>query len=196
MTRISTAFCRYLTLAAITLLLPGLLMSAAPASGAEPPAPGKQIRLKISLHVTGTYQHAGPKTIPQGAMYLPIKSSVDNSYSNEYVVPAEKILTGLQKTNPLDPASQQEMSDYAAKVKAREDRIYHSADDLRGKGPGAPAGMKPATNPMAMMNPAMMQKIMACGQDQACKKKVAMEMMAQQPAPAPGRRNSAIKRRP
>jgi len=35
-------------------------------------------------------------------------------------------------------------------------------------------------NPMARMNPEMMQKIMACGQDKACKQKIAMEMMAQQ----------------
>jgi hypothetical protein len=140
--------------------------------------------VKVSLHVIGNYQHTGPKTIPQGARYLTVKRSLDNSYSSEYVVAAEDTLTGLQQTNPLDPASQQEMNDYAAKVKAREDRIYHSADNLRGKGPGAPAGMR--MNPMAMMNPQMMQKIMACGQDQACKQTVAMEMMAQQQAQASG----------
>jgi hypothetical protein len=73
------------------------------------------------------------------------------------------------------------MDDYNAKVKAREDRIYHSADNLRGKGSGAPADLKAAMNPMAMMNnPEFMQKIMACGNDQACKQKIAMDMMAQQ----------------
>jgi hypothetical protein len=145
---------------------------------------GKQIRVKVSLHVTGNYQHTGPKIIPQGAMHLTIKQSLDNSYSTEYVVAAEDTLTGLQKTNPLDPASAREMDDYSARVKAREDRIYHSADNLRGTGSGAPAGMR--MNPMAMMDSAMMQKIMACGQDQACKQKIAMEMMARQQAPAAG----------
>jgi hypothetical protein len=164
---------------ALALIGPGLAAAATPTAG-------KQIRVKVSLHVTGEYQHTGPKTIPQGAMSLLIKISVDNSYSSEYVVAAETILTGLQKTNPLDPASAREMDDYSAKVRAQSDRVYHSADNLRGRGSGAPADMKAAMNPMAMMNGGMMQKIMACGQDQACKQKVAMEMMSQQQAQVSG----------
>jgi hypothetical protein len=162
------------------------LVLIAPAVGVAAPTAGKQIRVKVSLHVTGNYQHSGPKTIPNGAMFLPIRISVDNNYSSEYVVPVETILTGLQKTNPLDPASAREMDDYSARVKAHNDRVYHSADNLRGRGPGAPADMRAAMNPMAMMNGDMMQKIMACGQDQACKQKVAMEMMSRQQAQVSG----------
>jgi len=160
-------------------------MAASPAT-AESPTAGKQIRVKMSLHVTGTYQHTGPKVIPQLSTYLTVKSALDNSYTTEYVVAPETILTGLQKSNPLDPASQKEMDDYNARVKAQADRVYHSADDLRGKGSGAPAGLKPAMNPMAMMNPEMMQKIMACGSDQACKQRIVMEMMSQQQMPSSG----------
>jgi hypothetical protein len=185
MTRPSAACVQRLIAIAIVLFVPGLPVAAS-AAAAESPTAGKQIRVKMSLHVTGNYQHTGPKVIPQGSMYLTVKSALDNSYTTEYVVAPETILTGLQKTNPLDPASQKEMDDYNARVKAQNDRIYHSADDLRGKGPGAPAGMKSAANPMAMMNPEMMQKIMACGQDQACKRKVGMEMMAQQQAQSSG----------
>jgi hypothetical protein len=154
---------------------------------AELPSAGKQLRFKLSLVVTGNYQHTGPKTIPQGAMYLTVKQAIDNSYSTEYVVVSDQILTGLQKVNRLDPTSQQEMADYNTKVKEQADRVYHSADDLRKKGPGAARSGMPAMNPMAMMNnPQMMQKIMACGQDQACKQKIAMEMMAQQQAQSSG----------
>jgi hypothetical protein len=162
-----------------------VLVTSTPAAAATPTA-GKQIRVKVQLHVTGTYQHTGPKTIPKGAMYLPVKLSVDNSYSSDYVVLVETTLTGLQKINPLDPASQQEMDDYGAKVKAQSDRVYHSADNLRGRGSGAPADMRAAMNPMAMMNSGMMQKITACGQDQACKQRVAMEMMSQQQSQVSG----------
>jgi hypothetical protein len=165
---------------AVVLLTPLLVL-------ADPPSAGKQLRFKLSLVVTGNYQHTGPKTIPQGAMYLTIKQAVDNSYSTEYVVVSDQILTGLQKVNRLDPASQQEMADYNATVKEQADRVYHSADDLRKKGPGAARSGMPAMNPIAMMNnPQMMQKIMACGQDQACKQKIAMEMMAQQQAQSSG----------
>jgi hypothetical protein len=187
MTRQNATCIQRLRTFGIVLLVSGLATVATPAA-AESPAAGKQIRVKVSLHVTGDYQHTGPKIIPPGAIHLTIKHTLDNSYSSEYVVAAEDTLTGLQKVNPLDPASQKEMDDYDAKVKARNDRIYHSADDLRGKGSGAPAELKSAMNPMAMMNPQMMQRIMACGQDQACKQKVGMEMMSQRqmPSPAPG----------
>lgn len=150
----------------------------------NPSAAAKQIRVKVSLHVTAAYQHTGPR--PQGLTHHLVKRSIDNRYTTEYVVAAETTLTGLQKTNPLDPASQKEMDDYHARVKAQADRVYHSADNLRGKGSNAPAGLREAANPMAMMNPETMQKIMACGQDQACKQRIAMEMMAQQQAQLSG----------
>jgi hypothetical protein len=170
-----TLYGQWFVAVAVVLLTPILVL-------ADPPTAGKQIRFKLSLVVTGNYQHTGPKTIPQGATYLKVKQAVDNSYSTEYVVVSDQILTGLQKVNLLDPASQQEMADYNTKVKEQAERVYHSADDLRKKGPGAARSGMPAMNPMAMMNnPQLMQKIMACGQDQACKQKVAMEMMAQQP---------------
>lgn len=154
---------------------------------AEPSSPGKQVRFKVSLTVTGTYQHTGPKAIPQGATSLTVKQSVDNSYSAEYVVVPNLIQAGLQKTNPMDPASQQEMADYNAKVAARNDRIYHSADNLRKPGMGGSArsgGMTPGMMDMGRMQE-MQQKMMACGNDQSCKQRMAMEMMSQQRSPTP-----------
>jgi len=159
-----------------------------PALGlAEPSSPGKQLRFKVSLTVTGTYQHTGPKAIPQGATSLTVKQSVDNSYSAEYVVVPNLIQAGLQKTNPMDPASQQEMADYNAKVAARNDRIYHSADNLRKPGMGGSTrsgGMAPGMMDMGRMQE-MQQKMMACGNDQSCKQRLAMEMMSQQRSPMP-----------
>ena len=186
MTRSSKVYVRFLAALASTILAASLANPATPAGGAKPPTAGKQVRVKLWLEVKGSFQHTGPKVIPKGAMNLPIKLAVDNSYTTEYVVAPDTILTGLQKINPLDPASQKEMDDYNAKVKAQADRVYRSADNLRDKGRGAAGGGRPAMNPMAMMNPEMMQKIMACGQDQACKQKIAMEMMAaQQPSSGP-----------
>lgn len=153
-------------LASIALLAPSLVIAAEPAAG-------KQLRVKISLEVKGSYQNTG--AVKHGTL---VRASIDNSYSVEYVVPAETVLTGLQKTNPLDPASQKEMEEYNAKVKAREDRIYHSADNLRK--PSAAGGAQPGGNPIAMPSPEMMAKIKACGTDQACKQQIAMEMMSQQ----------------
>jgi len=177
MSRRGASFGLWFVAVAVMLLTPITVL-------ADPPSAGKQLRFKLSLAVAGNYQHVGPKTIPQGAMYLTIKQSVDNSYSTEYVVVSDQILTGLQKVNRLDPASQQEMADYNTKVKEQADRVYHSADNLRKSGPGAARRGMEAMNPMAMMNnPQMMQKIMACGQDKACQQKVAMGMMAQQRSP-------------
>jgi len=153
---------------------------------ADPQTAGKQVRAKMSLEVKGTYQHTGPKKMPQDANELPIKLSVDNSYSVEYVVSAETILTDPQKVNPLDPASQKEMDEYNAKVKARDDREYHSADNLRRPGmggSGSPAGMNPGMMDMGRLQ-AMQEKLMACGNDQSCMQRIAMEMMAEQQASA------------
>lgn len=153
---------------------------------AGPPAAGKHVRVKMSLHVKGIYQHTGPKEIPEDAMELPIKLSVDNSYSLEYVVLANTEMPDPQQVNPLDPASQKEMDEYWAKVTAREDRIYHSADHLRkpamGQG-GSPDGMNPGMLDMERLQ-AMQDKVMACGDDQSCMQRVAMEIMAEQQASA------------
>lgn len=153
---------------------------------ADPQTAGKQVRVKMSLEVKGTYQHTGPKKMPQDANELPIKLSVDNSYSVEYVVSAETILTDPQKVNPLDPASQKEMDEYNAKVKARDDREYHSADNLRRPGmggSGSPDGMNPGMMNMEHLQE-MQEKIKACGSDQSCMQRIAMEMMAEQQASA------------
>lgn len=144
---------------------------------ANEPAVGKQLRVKMSLEVTGSYRHKGP--LPESQITT-LKSTLNNSYTTEYIISADPVLKAPVKTNPMDPDSQKEMDDYAAKVKAHNDRVYHSADHLRGKRPGAPASLKAVTNPMAMTDADMIQRIKACGQDQACKQKLAMEMMAQQ----------------
>jgi hypothetical protein len=180
MTRRWMRYSQWFLAVAVVLLTPVLVL-------ADPPSAGKQLRFKLSLVVTGNYQHTGPKTIPQGAMHLTVKQAIDNGYSTEYVVVSDQILTGLQKVNRLDPASQQEMADYNTKVKEQADRVYHSADHLRKPGMGGsarPGGMVPGMMDMGRMQE-MQQKIMACGNDQACKQRIAMEMMSQQRSPMP-----------
>jgi hypothetical protein len=144
MSQRGTVFGRWLAAIAVMLLTPLLVL-------ADPPSAGKLLRFKVSLVVTGTYQHTGPKTISPGAMHLTVKQAIDNSYSTEYVVVSDQILTGLQKVNRLDPASQQEMADYSTKVKEQTDRVYHRADNPRKSGPGAARRGMEAMNPMAMM---------------------------------------------
>jgi hypothetical protein len=181
MTRRWALYGQWFVAVAVVLLTPILVL-------ADPPTAGKQLRFKLSLVVTGNYQHTGPKTIPPGSMYLTVKQAVDNSYSTEYVVVSDQILTGLQKVNRLDPASQSEMADYNAKVKEQADRVYHSADNLRKPGMGGSTrlgGMSPGMMDMGRMQE-MQQKIMACGNDQSCKQRMAMEMMAQQQAQSSG----------
>ena len=87
-----------------------------------PPAAGKQIRVEVSLHVTGAYQHTGPKTIPQGARSLVIKHALDNSYSTEYVVAAEELASAARE---LDPESYQQ--EFGGEfVNAGQNRAYHA----------------------------------------------------------------------
>jgi hypothetical protein len=127
MTRISRGYVQFLTALAIMLLTPSLALTADPADGATPPAAGKQLRVKSSLEIKGSYQNTGP--VKHGTF---LRGLIDNSYTVEYVVPAETILTGLQKTNPMDPASQKERDEYNAKVKARADQAQQVALDLAG----------------------------------------------------------------
>jgi hypothetical protein len=164
-------------------------------SAAKPPetvaqpsqAAAKQVRVKMSLVVKGAYQ------APTKGEGLVVKDVADNSYSVEYVIPAETDgAAGLQKTNPLDPASRKEMTDYESKVRMRDARINTSTANVRppsagagqpGKNP-APSGrgsMPPGMNPMAM-DPAIMAKVMACGKDKACQDRLMTEMMSQQMA--------------
>jgi len=153
---------------------------------ADAQSASKQVRVKMSLNVKGTYHHTGPKEIPEGASELPIKLSVDNYYSLEYVVLANTEMPHPQQVNPLDPASQKEMDEHWAKVGAREDRIYHSADHLRRAAMGerdSPDGINPGMMDMGRLK-AMQQKVMACGNDQSCAQRVAMEMIAEQQAAA------------
>jgi hypothetical protein len=182
-----TRYGQWFIAVAVVLLTPVLVL-------ADPSEGAKQIRVKMSLEVNGSYQHAGPKVLAPGTMYLPVKLFLDNSYSMEYVVPAETILTGAQKTNPLDPASQKEMDEYNSKVKARNDMIYHSADNLRKPNMGGsarPGGMNPGMMDMGRMQD-MQKKIMACGNDQACKQRMAMEMMSQQKPQMPPGSNAQV----
>jgi len=168
----------------VALILVVCLIPISVAAG--PQGAGKQVRVKMSLNVKGTYQHSGPKKIPEGAWELPIKLSVDNSYSVEYVVLANTEMPDLQQVNPLDPASQKEMDEYWAEVRAREDRAYHSADPLRKPAMGAsgsPEGMNPEMMDMKRLQE-MQKKVMACGNDQSCMERVAMEIAAEQQAAA------------
>jgi hypothetical protein len=168
MTRRSTLYVRWLVAIALALLAPSLVIAAGPAVA-------KQLRLKISLEVRGAW---GPVTDSRTGDTL--KSSIDDSYNTEELLPAEADM-GPQKTNPLDPASAKEIQDYQARAQAHADKVYHSADDLRGR--SATSNARPSVNP-ATMDPAAMQammaKVKACGNDQTCKQQVAMEMMAQQ----------------
>lgn len=130
----------------------------------------------MTLVVKGTY-HA-----PAKGDGLVVKDFADNSYSVEYVIPAETgEATGLQKTNPLDAASTRAMADYESQVKMRDARMYgNSADAPTPSRPRVQARTR-GMNPMAM-DPAVMAKVMACGHDKACQDRLVTGMMSQQMA--------------
>jgi hypothetical protein len=159
-----------------------------PQAGAKPPqAAAKQVRVKMFLVVKGAYQ------APAKGEGLVVKDLADNSYSVEYVIPAETGGgAGLQKTNPLDPASRKEMTDYQSKVRMRDARMYGNSANVptpsaggaqsgRNPAPSGRGSMPPGMNPMAM-DPAVMAKLMACGKDKACQDRLMTEMMSQQMA--------------
>ncbi|MFN8062435.1 MAG: hypothetical protein U0Q12_25005 [Vicinamibacterales bacterium] len=160
---------------------PGRPAGGAAATSSRPatpssPAAAKLLRVKMSLVVKGAYRTAAK------ADGLVVEDFADNSYSVEYVIPAETgEAAGLQKTNPLDPASSKEMADYQSKVRMRDARAYGSSADTPSPGAGRGQAANRGMTPMAM-DPAVMAKVMACGKDKACQDRLVTEMMSQQMA--------------
>ncbi len=132
-------------------------------------------RLKISLELHGTSDWTGT-----GGEWK--KSKVDDSYSTEIV-----LKQGLpQNTNQWDPESAKRQQERVARAQQRAVELREQAARAAANRPGGSS--RPASGAagmdMAQML-AMRDKIAACGTDNACKQKIAMQMM-QAGAPTPG----------
>ena len=132
-------------------------------------------RLKISLELHGTSDWTG-----SGGEWK--KSKVDDGYSTEIV-----LKQGLpQNTNQWDPESANRQQERVARAQQRTVELKEQAARAAANRPGGSS--RPATGAagmdMAQMM-AMRDKITACGTDNACKQKIAMQMM-QTGAPTPG----------
>jgi hypothetical protein len=123
-------------------------------------------RLRISLELHGTSDWTGT-----GGEWK--KSKVDDSYSTEVV-----LKVGVpQNTNQWDPESAKHQMERAAAAQQRAAELREQAARAAANRPGGsnrPAG--PAGMDMAQMM-AMRDKVAACGTDNACKQKIAMQMM-------------------
>ena len=132
-------------------------------------------RLKISLELHGTSDWTGT-----GGEWK--KSKVDDSYSTEIV-----LKQGLpQNTNQWDPESAKRQQERITRAQQRAVELREQAARAAANRPGGsvrPAGGAAGMD-MAQMT-AMRDKIAACGTDNACKQKIAMQMM-QAGAPTPG----------
>ena len=166
-------------LVALALLAPSVVIAAQP-------APGKQLRLKISLEVKGSYQNTGE--IKHGSR---VRASIDNSYRVEYVVPAGN--------NPHRAAEDKPAGSGLAEGDGRLQRQGEGAQrqDLSQRRQPAQTergGWRAAWRRIliAMPSPELIAKIKACGTDQACKQQVAMEMMSQQMPTMPSGPNAQV----
>jgi hypothetical protein len=124
-------------------------------------------RLRISLELHGTSEWTGA-----GGEWK--KSKVDDSYSTEVV-----LKQGVpQNTNQWDPESGKRLAERAAAAQQRAAELREQAARAAANRPGG--GNRPAAGPagmdMAQMM-AMRDKVQACGADNACKQKIAMQMM-------------------
>ena len=134
-------------------------------------------RLKISLELHGASDWTGT-----GGEWK--KSKVDDSYSTEIV-----LKQGVpQNTNQWDPESAKQQQERVARAQQRAGELREQAARAAANRPGGsnrPAG--PAGMDMSQMM-AMREKIAACGTDNACKQKIAMQMMqgGNSGAPTPG----------
>ena len=132
-------------------------------------------RLKISLELHGTSDWTGT-----GGEWK--KSRVDDTYSTEIV-----LKQGLpQNTNPWDPESATRQQQRIASAQQRAVELKEQAARAAANRPGGssrPASGAAGMDAAQMM--AMRDKIAACGADNTCKQKIAMQMM-QTGAPTPG----------
>jgi hypothetical protein len=135
-------------------------------------------RLKIALELHGSSDWTGT-----GGEWK--KAKVDDSYSTEVV-----LKQGLpQNTNQWDPESGKRQMERVAASQQRAAELREQAARAAANRPGGaanrPAG--PAGMDMAQMM-AMREKVAACGTDNACKQKIAMQMMqgGGSGAPTPG----------
>jgi len=135
-------------------------------------------RLKISLELHGTSDWTGT-----GGEWK--KSKVDDTYSTEIV-----LKQGLpQNTNQWDPESAKQQQERAARAQQRAGELREQAARAAANRPGGsnrPSGGVANMDMSQMM--AMRDKIAACGTDNACKQKIAMQMMqgGNSGAPTPG----------
>ena len=151
------AHCALFASAAFTILL-GTFATSALAEGLG--------RLKISLELHGTSDWTGT-----GGEWK--KSKVDDTYSTEVVLKQGP----PQNTNQWDPESAKRQQERIAAIQQRGAELQAPAARAAANRPGGasrPAG--PAGMDMAQMM-AMRDKVAACGADNACKQKIAMEMM-------------------
>jgi len=124
-------------------------------------------RLKISLELHGTSDWTGT-----GGEWK--KSKVDDLYSTEVVLKQGSPMN----TNQWDPESGKRQQERIAAIQQNAADLRAQAARAAGNRPGGasnrPAG--PAGMDMTQMM-AMRDKIAACGADNSCKQKIAMEMM-------------------
>ncbi len=129
------------------------------------------IRVRVALNVQGGYDLSG-----NGGS---AKQTFNDSYWSEITLKTDGVLTAV---NPMDPES----------LKASDDaqrRLQEQGADANGRSgtSGGPGGGVPGLGNMDMSKMmALQQKVKACGNDQACKQRIAMEMMNEQNANAGG----------
>lgn len=160
-------------------LVGGATLSVLFATGASADGLG---RLKIALELHGSSEWTGT-----GGEWK--KAKVDDSYSTEVL-----LKQGLpQNTNQWDPESGKRQMERAAAVQQRAGELREQAARAAANRPGGasnrPAG--PAGMDMAQMM-AMRDKMQACGNDNACKQKLAMQMMQGGGSGAPPAANADI----
>lgn len=140
-------------------LLPGLLLTMTPAAHAA-----RQAVLKIEVTVEGQ------KSWRDGSNWS--KGTIKERFVTE--VPMESDLD-LESYNTLDPDYANQMMAFQAKADARRQKIEAMNAKRAGQAPPASGNMMSAM----MADPqAMMKKAEACKGDEACLRKMALDMMA------------------
>jgi hypothetical protein len=130
------------------------------------------MRVRVALELHGGYDFSG-----RGGQSA--KGTYNDSYWSEITLKTDGV---MGQVNAMDPesikaqtAANQQLQEQAARVKGRS-----------GMSGGAAGGvLGPGNMDMSKMM-AMQEKVKACGNDQACKQRIAMEMMNEQNANASG----------
>jgi hypothetical protein len=134
-------------------------------------------RLRMTLEIHGATDWRGGGTSGEWKT-----SKIDDSYWTEVVLK----LGSPMNTNQWDPESAKHQQERNAQIQQRSVELQAQAARAAGNRPGGsnrPAGGMGNMDMAQMM--AMRDKLQACGTDNACKQKIAMEMMAGGGTPAP-----------